>query len=51
MVPRAWAAVTAHRVQPRGATPCPRSGVVAERSYPMPKVRGCLPMVSLKDGI
>ena len=26
--------------QPRGATPCPRSGAAAERSYPTPKVRG-----------
>ena len=26
--------------QPRGATPCPRSGAMAERSYPTPKVRG-----------
>ena len=25
---------------PREATPLPRSGVVAERSYPMPEVRG-----------
>ena len=24
---------------PRGATPCPRSGVAAERSYPMSEVR------------
>ena len=24
---------------PRGATPCPKSGAVAERSYPMSKVR------------
>ena len=24
----------------RGATPCPRSGAMAERSYPTPKVRG-----------
>ena len=24
----------------RGATPCPRSGAAAERSYPMSKVRG-----------
>ena len=23
--------------QPRGATPCPRSGEVAERSYPCPR--------------
>ena len=27
--------------QPRGATPCPKSGAAAKRSYPMPKVRGC----------
>ena len=26
--------------QPRGATQHPRSGAVAERSYPMPEVRG-----------
>ena len=25
---------------PTGATPCPRSGVVAKRSYPTPEVRG-----------
>ena len=25
---------------PRGANPCPRSGAVAERSYPTPEVRG-----------
>ena len=25
---------------PRGATPCPSSGVVAERSYPTSEVRG-----------
>ena len=25
---------------PRGAAPCPRSGAVAERSYPTPKARG-----------
>ena len=25
--------------RPRGATPCPRSGVVAEKSNPMSKVR------------
>ena len=25
---------------PRGANPCPRSGVMAETSYPMPEVRG-----------
>ena len=25
---------------PRGATPCPRSGAAAERSYSMPEVRG-----------
>ena len=25
---------------PKGATPCPRSGVAAEMSYPAPKVRG-----------
>ena len=26
--------------RPRGATPCPRSGAAAERSYPLPKARG-----------
>ena len=26
--------------RPRGAAPCPRSGAVAERSYPTPKARG-----------
>ena len=26
--------------RPGGATPCPRSGVAARRSYPMPKARG-----------
>ena len=26
--------------RPRGATPCPRSGAVAERSYPKSEVRG-----------
>ena len=25
---------------PRGATPCPRSGTAARRSYPLPKARG-----------
>jgi len=33
-------AVTAHIAWPRGATPRPRSGVVAGRSYPLPKARG-----------
>ena len=27
--------------RPRGATPHPRSGVAAERSYPSSEVRGC----------
>ena len=27
--------------RPRGATLCPRSGVAAKRSYPMPEARGC----------
>ena len=36
---RAWAAVTAHRVQPRGATPRPRSGAAAKRSDPASEVR------------
>ena len=26
--------------RPRGATPCPRPGAVAERSYPLPEARG-----------
>ena len=26
--------------QPRGVTPCPRSGAAAERSYPMAEARG-----------
>ena len=31
---------TAHRAWPRGATPRPRSGVAAERSYHVSEVRG-----------
>ena len=27
--------------RPRGATPCPRSGAAAERSYPASEVSGC----------
>ena len=26
--------------RPREATPCPKSGAAAEKSYPVPKVRG-----------
>ena len=33
-------AVMAHIARPRGATPRLRSGVVAGRSYPLPKARG-----------
>ena len=28
------------RLRPRGVTPCPRSGAVAWRSYPVSEVRG-----------
>ena len=31
------------QVRWRGATPHPRSGAAAERSYPLPKARGCSP--------
>ena len=30
--------------RPRGATPCPKSGAAAERSYPTPKVRAVAEM-------
>ena len=36
-------AATAQERQLRGASPRPRSGAAAERSYPIPKVRGPAP--------
>ena len=38
--------------QPRGVTPCPRSGAAAERSYPMAEARGGgeeIPLVQGKE--
>ena len=37
---RAPAVTDRAEAQQRGATPCVRSGAVAERSYPTPEVRG-----------
>ena len=38
-----FAPATAQERRPRGATPRPRSGAAAERSYPTPEVRGPAP--------
>ena len=40
---KARAAETAHRARPRGATPRPRSGAAAKRSYPASDIRGGSP--------